>query len=137
MYLLNRCFRELQFDETSFRRHTGLRPPEFEVLHEPFAKAWNEYFDNFTLEGKTRYRRASMRKNSIFTNTEDALLFALLYYKGNVLQEELATQFGIDQPKVSKYLYLINKLLTQTLQENRKVLSKLKLDRIRQAIEAS
>lgn len=135
MHSLNRHYRELRSDETGFRRLTGLRMSEFETLHDPFAKAWIDYFANYTLEGKVRHRRASMRKNSIFSDTQDALLFALLYYKGNVLQEELATQFGIDQPKVSKYLYLISKLLTRTLQENAKILPKPKLDRLKQAVE--
>ena len=134
MHLLNRHYRELCADETGFRRLTGLRVSEFEALHEPFAKAWIDYFANYTLEGQARYRKASMRKNSIFTDTRDALLFALLYYKGNVLQEELATQFDIDQPKASKYLHLISKLLARTLQENAKVLPKVKIDRLKQVI---
>jgi Helix-turn-helix of DDE superfamily endonuclease len=115
---------------------TGLRLSDFEALHEPFAKAWNTYFSNYTLEGKARLRRVSLRKNSIFTNTEEALFFALVYFKGNVLQEELAAQFGIDQPKASKYLFLIRQLLTQTVKENTKVLPKPKLERLKQSISA-
>lgn len=134
MYSLNHRYRELHTNEFAFRRLTGFRPPEFEALHEPFSRAWTEYFNHYTLDGKSRHRRVSVRKNNIFTNTQDVLLFALLYHKGNVLQEELATQFGIDQPKASKYLYLINKLLNKILDEDGKVLSKPKLKRIKQAV---
>jgi len=128
------CYRALQSDEAVFRRFTGLRPPDFEAFHDPFRKSWDNYFTNFTLEGKVRHRKTSVRKNSVFPDTKEALFFALVYFKGNVLQEELASQFGIDQPKASRYLFLIRNLLVQTMEENQKILPKPKLERIKQAV---
>ena len=134
MYSSTISYRNSQFDEAVFRRLTGLRPPDFEAFHDPFRKAWDDYFENFTLEGKVRYRKFSTRKNSVFPDTKEALFFALVYLKGNIRQEELAAQFGIDQPKTSKYLFLIRNLLVQTIKTNQKILPKTKLERIRQSV---
>ncbi|TAG68764.1 MAG: transposase family protein, partial [Runella slithyformis] len=121
MYPFTVSYQGARQDETSFRKLTGLRPSDFEALHEPFKKVWEDYFSNYTLEGKVRARKASVRRNSIFTNTQEALFFALVYFKGTVLQEKLASQFNIDQPKASKYLFLMRRLLSDTLKENQKI----------------
>ncbi|TAE41436.1 MAG: transposase family protein [Runella slithyformis] len=134
MYVFTVSYQGARQDETGFRKLTGLRPSDFEALHEPFKKVWEDYFSNYTLEGKVRTRKASVRRNSIFANTQEALFFALVYFKGTVLQEELASQFNIDQPKASKYLFLMRRLLSETLKENQKILPKPKLERIKQAI---
>jgi hypothetical protein len=112
-------YKEIEHDETSLKKLTGLRKTEFEILHNGFEKTWFGYFSKYTLDGKERLRQASIRKNSIFSDTTDALLFGLIYINNKTLQQELAQAFGIDQPKASRYLHLIHQLLSEVVIENR------------------
>lgn len=120
-----RHYQVLQQDEAALRQLTGLKKREFELLHSFFDNDWKNYFSKFTLEGTPRLRQTSLRRNSIFADNRDALLFGLIYLKGEILQEELAALFAIDQPKASKYLALIKRLLSDIL-KNPRSLSKFK-----------
>lgn len=127
-------YHDLETDEVKLRRLTGLKRVEFEALHLLFKDVWQSYFAQFTLDGAPRFRQASIRKNSIFSDTNDALLFGLIYVNGNVRQEQLALFFGIDQPKTSKYLSLIQRILLQVIEANPRVIAKRKQERILKAI---
>lgn len=127
-------YHDLETDEVKLRRLTGLKRMEFEALHLLFKDVWQSYFAQFTLDGTPRFRQASIRKNSIFSDTNDALLFGLIYVNGNVRQEQLAVFFGIDQPKTSKYLSLIQRILLQVIEANPRVIAKRKQERILKAI---
>ena len=100
-------YHDIESDGVKLRRLTGLKREEFEALHVLFKEVWQSYFAQFTLDGTPRSRQASIRKNSIFSDTRDALLFVLIYLKGEIRQEQLAVFFEMDQPKASKYLSLI------------------------------
>jgi hypothetical protein len=123
-------YHDIETDEVKLRRLTGLKREEFEALHLLFKDVWQAYFAQFTLDGTPRTRQASIRKNSIFTDTNDALLFALVYLNGDIRQEKLAMFFGMDQPKASKYLSLIQRMLLQVIESNPRVISKRKQERI-------
>lgn len=123
-------YHDLEADEAKLRRLTGLKRAEFEAVHLLFKEAWHSYFVQFTLDGMLRFRQASVRKNSIFSDTNNALLFGLIYLNGDIRQEQLATFFGMDQPKASKYLSLIQKILLQVLETHPRVISKRKQERI-------
>ncbi|AEI47202.1 hypothetical protein [Runella slithyformis] len=110
-----RRYQYLQEDDVMIQQLTGLKKREFEKLHSFFDNDWKNYFSKFTLEGVPRLRQASLRRNNIFADNRDALLFGLIYLKGEILQEELAAFFAIDQPKASKYLALIKRLLSDIL----------------------
>jgi Helix-turn-helix of DDE superfamily endonuclease len=112
--MLNR-YKEIENDEITIRQMTGLRKGEFEDLHQYFQRSWTYHFEHYTLDGRPRTRLSSVRKNSIFGQTEDALLFCLQYVKNKTHQEHLAVQFGIDQPKASRYLKLTQRLLLKTV----------------------
>ncbi|MFN8346065.1 MAG: hypothetical protein U0X91_13750 [Spirosomataceae bacterium] len=119
-------YHELESDGGKLRRLTGLTLIEFEALHLAFKDVWKAYFSKYTLEGIPRARQASVRRNSIFGDPKDALLFGLIYLNGEIRQEQLAAFFGIDQPKASKYLSLIQQILKQVLESNPKGLPKRK-----------
>jgi len=119
-------YQELEADETKLRRLTGFKHLDFESLHLLFKEKWQGYFAQFTLDGSSRVRQASIRKNSIFPDTKDALLFGLIYLNGKVSQEQLANFFGVDQPKASKYLRLIQQMLHQILEGNPRTIPKKK-----------
>ena len=116
----------LQKDEVILRQFTGLKKQEFEHLHTYFDICWKNHFAQFTLEGSPRLRQTSLRRNNIFADSRDALLFGLIYLKGEILQEQLAAFFAIDQPKASKYLSLIQQLLKNVLVQNPSSLPKSK-----------
>ena len=113
----------------------GLKPADFDSLNEAFSLRWESYLSEYTLEGVKRHRRNSNRKNSIFSDSRKALCFILYYLKDRTTQEEAAAAFGIDQPKASKYLTLLKKLLHETLQHDRNVLSKAKATWLQNALK--
>lgn len=106
-------------NEEDLKKITGLKSIEFEALHERFSDLWILYFSQFTLEGRPRLRQSSSRKNNIFRDTREVLLFGLMYLKNDILQEDIAKQFGIDQPKVSRYLNLVKKLIKQSIDKGK------------------
>lgn len=113
----------------------GLKPADFEMLNEAFSKRWESYLSEYTLEGTKRHRRNSARKNSIFSDSRKALCFILYYVKDRTTQEQAANAFGIDQPKASKYLTLLKKLLHETLLHDRDALSKTKAAWLKNALQ--
>jgi len=117
-------YHDIENDEPSFRRLTGMKLKEFDQLHHYFKNDLKLYFSQFTLEGVPRTRQISTRKNSIFTDTRDALLFVLIYRNGMVRQAELALLFEIDQPKVSKYINFLQQILYQTIITHPRAMSK-------------
>jgi predicted XRE-type DNA-binding protein len=123
-------YHDLESDGGKLRRLTGLTLTEFETLHSVFKDVWKAYFSQFTLDGTPRARQASVRRNSIFGETKDALLFGLIYLNAEIRQDQLATFFGIDQPKASKYLFLIQKMLKQALETNPRGIPKRKKELI-------
>ncbi|MDF7820291.1 hypothetical protein P1X15_21905 [Runella sp. MFBS21] len=123
-------YEELRHDDALLKKLTGYKPAEFEALHYHFEHFWQAHFSKFTLDGMPRFRQASIRRNSIFPDSRDALLFGLIYLKGQINQAELALGFGIDQPKASKYLSLIERLLGQVLEAAPRVIPKRKQEEI-------
>lgn len=123
-------YQNLQDNELDLRRLTGLKRKEFETLHQFFDSELTGYFAQYTLEGAPRNRRLFVRNNNIFSTTEDALLFVLIYLNGSVRQEQLAMFFGIDQPKVSKYLKFLRTILTHVIKTHPGALSRYKKERI-------
>lgn len=123
-------YNNLQDNESDLRRLTGLKRKEFETLHQFFDLELTGYFTRYTLKGTPRNRKLFIRNNTIFPSTEDALLFVLIYLNGIVRQEQLATFFGIDQPKVSKYLKFLRSILAQVFKNHPEALSRYKKERI-------
>lgn len=127
-------YHDIKSDGVKLRRLTGLKYEEFKMLHALFKNGWQSYFAQYTLDGTPRARQPSIRKNSIFYSTEDALLFGLIYLKGEIRQEQLAVFFEIDQPKASKYLSLIQRILLQVLETNPRGIPKSKKEHLLKAM---
>lgn len=127
-------YHDIESDRVKLRRLTGLKHEEFEALHALFKNVWQSYFAQFTLDGMPRSRQPSIRKNSIFSDTRDALLFGLIYLKGEIRQDQLAIFFEMDQPKASKYLALIQRILLQVLEMNPKGIPKSKKEYLLKAL---
>ena len=108
-------YQDLKADDLIISAHTGLNRLEFETLANEFYEVVETYFIHFTIEGKTRQRQYKSRKNSVFVEWSDLLLFILLYLKTNPLQIVFATSFGLTQPKSSMWLKLASNFLLETL----------------------
>jgi Helix-turn-helix of DDE superfamily endonuclease len=137
VWVMIQRFEDLQADEKNLRRLTGLRKNEFKTLYNPFHEVWQSYFSEYTFDGSPRLRRQiSTRKNSLFGDTQDALLFVLIYLRGGVPQEQLAASFGMDQPKVSKYLSLTQRILQKAIEKNPSIISRRKQKKLWEALAA-
>jgi len=99
------------------RAVTGLRLKEFEVLKEPFEREWNKHMEQYTFEGKRRERKRTVRTNSIFSCTEDMMLFILYHYKSHPTQEMLGLEFDLGQSKVSAWINALEPILVKTLKK--------------------
>jgi len=104
---------------TQFLSATSFTVDEFELLHMMFSESFAEYMKYNTLEGKVRQRSFTIRKNSIFQNTKDMLLFIVMYMKNYPLQEYQAMLFKIYQPKANMYIHLFTKIIQKSLKDNK------------------
>lgn len=95
---------------------TTLRRKEFEALSEFFEQLWQRYNKQYTLEGKLRDRKASIRTNNVLRTAEDRLLFILYHLKGNTIQQLMGITFEMTQSQVSLWIKLLSKLLRDTLE---------------------
>ena len=94
---------------------TTLRREEFEKLSGFFEQSWLNYIREYTLEGKSRDRKASIRTNNVLRTADDRLLFILYHLKGNTIQELMGITFEMKQAQVSLWIKLLSKLLRDAL----------------------
>lgn len=135
---MNNIFYDLQTNPKvffRFLRFAGLNEADFECLVHTFEREWDSYLEVNTLEGHPRARQKGvLRKNTIFKETKEVLLFVLLYLIGGVNQEQLAKSLGIHQSKVSKYLTLAKTILQRVLAGNPSLFSQRRRKSIQAAI---
>ncbi|GAB3506820.1 helix-turn-helix domain-containing protein [Emticicia fontis] len=127
-------YQDLKGDDLIISAHIGLNKLEFETLAKEFNQVVETHFIHFTIEGKIRQRQSKSRKNSVFVEWSDLLLFILVYLKTNPLQIVFATSFGLTQPKSSMWLKLASNFLLETLAKGN-VLPERKSERIAKCIE--
>ena len=127
-------YQDIKGNDLIISAHTGLNKLEFETLAKEFNQIVETYFIHFTIEGKNRRRQYESRKNSVFVEWSDLLLFILIYLKTNPLQIVFATSFGLAQPKSSMWLKLASNFLLETLAKGN-ILPKRKSERLTKCIE--
>ena len=111
-------FNDLCKNPKRFLSFTGFTLEEFLALLPIFALKFQQYMEQFTIEGKKREKRKYVEyKNACLPLVENKLLFILTYLKGNDLQERIAEMFGISQPKANIWIHLLNNVLNQALEE--------------------
>lgn len=113
---------------------TTLRREEFEQLSEFFEQEWQSYTKQYTLEGKPRDRKASLRSNTVLRTAEDRLLFILYHLKGNAIQQLMAITFEMKQAQVSLWIKLLSKLLRDAL-ERQGFLPTRKVEQLKKELE--
>lgn len=92
-----------------------LHPPQFEALLICFKYHWEEYYSQYTLEGKPRQRLCYNRKPRQLPLMQDKLLFILVYLKTNLLQEVQEVHFEMTQPQANLWIHLLADILSKTL----------------------
>ena len=111
-------YRNLSKNPKQFLAMTGYTVKEFENLLPHFKKVFEEELKTKTLTGKPRMKRQYAEyKNSPLSGAEGNLLFILVYLKTGMLQEALATLFGIHQPDANKRIHFLHPILNRTLRE--------------------
>jgi len=113
---------------------TTLRREEFEALSEFFEQSWQRYNKQYTLEGKLRDRKSSIRTNNVLCTADDRLLFILYHLKGNTIQQLMGITFEMTQSQVSLWIKLLSKLLRDTL-EGQGYLPKRKVEQLKKVLE--
>jgi hypothetical protein len=98
-----------------FRSLTSMDIATFDLLYLHFNQRVDNYLAHFTLQGKQRQRRATVKKDSVFKSNQDLLLFCLSYLKNNPLQEYHALQYGITQPQANVWIHRSLDWLWETL----------------------
>ena len=95
---------------------TSMKVEEFDFLCYEFHTDWWNYIRYHTLRGKKRkHPLTTERSTGPLCNTEDKLLFLLVYLKTNPIQQMHALNFGIVQGKVSEWIELLTRILCRTL----------------------
>lgn len=106
-------------NERQFKALTSLTLEEFEALLRPFRHRWYQYHKHYTILGKRRKKPSSARAYQNNTRTlstvETKLLFILLFFKTNSIQQQLAAEFDMDQGHVSRWIGLLLPLLHQAI----------------------
>jgi hypothetical protein len=111
-------FNDLSKKPIRFLSFTGFKLEEFLALLPHFTLKFQQYMENFTVEGKKRKKRKYVEyKSACLPLMENKLLFILTDLKGNDLQERIAEMFVLSQPKANIWIHLLHKVLNQTLDE--------------------
>ena len=106
-------------NETQLLAMTGLYLGEFEELYPVFKHRWEQSFKHFDLQGKRR--KAPLTSLSIIKDTKTIngskmkLLFTLIHFKVNAIQQSEAVMFDLDQPQVSRWIKRLTPVLQQAI----------------------
>lgn len=96
---------------------TSLTEAEFESLVAKFERKYQEYMQEWCLDGKKRTQRSySTYANCPLPSGEERLLFILTYLKNNPLQQLHGRLFGLPQCKANQWIRVLLQVLHQTLQ---------------------
>jgi hypothetical protein len=97
---------------------TGLTPKEFSALLPAFARAYAEQYPaEKTMAGKPRQRQAGGGRKGVLLETEQKLLFILVYQKTYPLQTLLGEVFELSQPRVNEWVHRLLPVLRGALDE--------------------
>ncbi len=106
----------LKIKRGAIKSATGLSLEEFDYLKPEFERAWINYIERYTFEGKPRIRMSKTRKNSSFKTVEDMLIFILYDYRHNPTQDFIGIHFNLTQPKVAMWIKVLEPILLESLE---------------------
>ncbi len=98
-----------------YKSLTSMEIATIDLLCIHFSQTVEAYLAHFTLQGKQRQRKTTIKKDSVFKTYQDMLLFCVSYLKNNPLQEYHALQYGITQPQANLWIHRSLDWLWETL----------------------
>jgi Helix-turn-helix of DDE superfamily endonuclease/DDE superfamily endonuclease len=111
-------YQQLKDQPRDFLAATGHTVAEFEQLLPAYQTAYERrYPGHLTLEGKARQRQPGGGSKGVLDQTEDRLLFILIYLKTNPLQTMHGLQFGLSQPQANYWIHHLLPVVQAALQE--------------------
>lgn len=106
-------------NETQLKALTSLQLDEFSALLSHFRHRWQQRYKHFSILGYRRKRPLSASSYKAETKTlpsvEAKLLFVLMLFKTNSIQQQLAAEFDMDQSHVSRWIKALLPLLHQAI----------------------
>jgi DDE superfamily endonuclease len=109
---------QLKHRDREFLAATSLKQEEFQKLLPAFEAAYETlYPKNQTRKGTPRQRRAGAGIKGKLENSQDKLLFILVYQKTNPLQTMHALQFDMSQPQANYWIHHLLPVLQLALSE--------------------
>lgn len=106
-------------NETQLLALTSLRLEEFEFLLTHFRHRWYQRHKHFSILGKRRKypltATSSQKETITLPRVESKLLFILMLFKTNSIQQQLAAEFDMDQSHVSRWIKTLLPLLHQAI----------------------
>jgi hypothetical protein len=109
-------FNTVQTRPTEILDLTSLTLDEFHMLVPPFETAFQAYMSEWRLDGKPRTaRRYTTYTNCPLPQSEDRLLFILMYLKTNPLQVAHGRMFGMPQNKANQWIHVLLPVLRTSL----------------------
>lgn len=109
-------FNAIKDKKDEFLALTSLTVDEFQCLKPAFEQCFQAHMAVWRLDGKVRTkRRYTTYQNCPLPTAEDRLLFVLSYVKGNPLQSNHGTLFGLRQGKTNVWLQVLLPVLCESL----------------------
>jgi DDE superfamily endonuclease len=109
-------YKDIQHNERRLLGLTSLKSAEFEHLLAHFSPLCERYFRYHTYAGKPgKLPKFEPQSDEILAESSDKLLFLLIYFKNNALQEFQAAFYDISQGQVSNLVRVLTPLLDQAL----------------------
>ena len=111
-------YEALRADRRQFLALTGLTLPEFQLLLTAFPRAYQRIHPTSqTTEGQPRQRSAGGGRKGRLHQSEDKLLFILLYLKTYPLQVVMGELFDLSQPQVNYWIHRLLPALQEALDD--------------------
>jgi cytochrome P450 len=111
-------YEELKTNARKFLSLTSLTRDEFADLLPAFERAYRRrYPASQTVAGRSRKRTAGAARKGSLENSEQKLLFILVYQKSYPLQAILAELFGISQGRANEWIHRLLPILKQALDD--------------------
>jgi hypothetical protein len=111
-------YKTLLNDRRRFLALTGLTLPEFQLLLTTFPRAYQRLYPaGQTAEGQPRQRSAGGGCKGLLHQSEDKLLFILVYLKTYPLQVIMSELFELSQPQVNYWIHRLLPILQAALDD--------------------
>jgi DDE superfamily endonuclease len=110
-------YQKIRTNKKQFLSITSLTVEKFDELFPIFKINWEEFINNFALDGLPRVRVSVPSEKEFLPKIEEKLFFILAYQKNAALQEFFAASFDTDQANCNKYIHILSPILDKSLED--------------------